>query len=259
MKRCVSNLETNYFIINMSSSRSIAAARNRRSGDAPVNIQSQQRPVTSISSQSAFSQQNSRPSNQNQKSQNQNQNQNQKSQNQHQNQNQNQKSQDVGKPPNGLPFSKLSISDAIGLVTLRLGRVEQFMIDIHEQGGTSVPDNKLVIDNSVITNIVSRLDSLEKKEHASTNNDKLVHLENEVISLKNIIVKLTNDVHLFMQNTTEKFIDCEEAFIELEKTILTTDPALNVEQIAEVDADDNSNINMITQEGYDEAVEDTSS
>jgi hypothetical protein len=237
----------------MSSSRSIAAARNRRSGDPPSNNQSQQRPVTSISSQAAFNQQNLRPSNQNQKSQNQNQKQNQ-------NQNQNQKSQDSGKPPNGLPFSKLSVSDAIGLVTLRLGRVEQFMIDIHEQGGisnTSVPDNKLVIDNSVITNIVSRLDSLEKKEQTSTNNDKLVNLENEVASLKNLILKITNETNLFMQNTSEKFIDYEEAFIELEKSILTTEPALNVEKLQEVDADDNSNINMIIQEGYDEAVEDT--
>jgi len=236
----------------MSSSRSIAAARNRRSGDAPPNGQSQQRPGTSISSQAAFNQpqQYARAQNQNQK-----QPQNQKSQNQ--NQNQNQKSQDAGKPPNGLPFSKLSVSDAIGLVTLRLGRVEQFMIDIHEQGVPSVPDNKLVIDNSVLTTIVSRLDSLEKKELSSTNNEKLVYLENEVVALKNIIMNLTNDINLFMQNTSEKFIDCEEAFIELEKTILTTDPALNVEKLQEVDADDNSNINMIIQEGYDEAVEDT--
>ena len=231
----------------MSSSRSIAAARNRRSGDAPVNIQSQQRPVTSISSQAAFSQQNSRPSNQNQ-----NQKQNQK-------QPQNQKSQDTGKPPNGLPFSKLSVSDAIGLVTLRLGRVEQFMIDIHEQGGisnASVPDNKLVIDNSVITNIVSRLDSLEKKEHSSTNNEKLAYLENELVALKNIILKLTNDTQLFMQNTSEKFIDYEEAFIELEKTIGTNEAA---EQIQQADADENLNINMIIQEGYDEVVEEATS
>ena len=236
----------------MSSSRSIAAARNRRSGDAPSNIQSQQRPGTSISSQAAFSQQNMRPSNQNQKSQN------QKSQNQ----NQNQKLQDTGKPTNGLPFSKLSVSDAIGLVTLRLGRVEQFMIDIHEQGGVSsasVPDNKLVIDNSVITNIVSRLDSLEKKEHSSTNNDKLVYLENEVAALKNVILKLTNDMNLFMQTTTEKFIDYEEAFVELEKSILTNDALVNVEHIQgaepEKETDDNSNINMIIQEGFDEVIE----
>jgi hypothetical protein len=239
----------------MSSSRSIAAARNRRSGDAPPNIQSQQRPGTSISSQAAFSQQNMRPSNQ--KSQN------QKSQNQ--TQNQNQKLQDTGKPTNGLPFSKLSISDAIGLVTLRLGRVEQFMIDIHEQGGvsnTSVPDNKLVIDNSVITNIVSRLDSLEKKEHSSTNNEKLVYLENEVVALKNVILKLTNDMHLFMQTTNEKFIDYEEAFVELEKSILTNDALVNVEHIQgaepEKETDDNSNINMIIQEGFDEVSEDAS-
>jgi hypothetical protein len=230
----------------MSSSRSIAAARNRRSGDTPANNQSQQRPGTSISSQAAFSQQNLRPSNQNQKSQN-------------QKQPQNQKSQDGGKPPNGLPFSKLSVSDAIGLVTLRLGRVEQFMIDIHEQGGvsnTSVPDNKLVIDNSVITNIVSRLDSLEKKEHSSTNNDKLVYLENELVALKNVILKLTNDMHVFIQTTSEKFIDYEEAFVELEKSILTNEALVSVEQLPAADTDENNNINMIIQEGYDDVIED---
>jgi hypothetical protein len=242
----------------MSSSRSIAAARNRRSGDAPVSIPSQQRPGTSISSQSAFSQQNMRPSNQKSQSQ--------KSLNLNQNQNQvqNQKSQDLGKPSNGLPFSKLSVSDAIGLVTLRLGRVEQFMIDIQEHGGisnTSVPDNKLVIDNSVITNIVSRLDSLEKKEYSLTNNDKLVYLENEVVALKNVILKLTTDMNLFMQNTNEKFADCEEAFIELEKTMATNDA---LEQILEVEADgngnSNNNINMTIQDEHlDDEIEETSS
>ncbi len=251
MKRCVSNLETNYFIINMSSSRSIAAARNRRSGDAPPNVQSQQRPVTSISSQAAFNQpqQYARSSNQNQ---NQNQNQKQQPNQKQQSSNQKQQPQDnTGKPSNGLPFSKLSISDAIGLVTLRLGRVEQFMIDIHEQGVPSVSDNKMVIDNSVLTTIVSRLDSLEKKEHSSANNEKLVYLENEVISLKNIIVKLTNDVHMFIQNTTEKFIDFEEAFIELEKSIVTNDQALSEDQIPilEENAEDvTSNINMMIQD-----------
>ena len=234
----------------MSSSRSIAAARNRRSGDAPVNIQGQQRPVTSISSQAAFSQQNGRPSGQNQKLYN---------------QNQNQKQQEMPKPSNGLPFSKLSVSDAIGLVTLRLGRVEQYMIDIQEQGGisnTSVPDNKLVIDNSVITNIVSRLDSLEKKEHSSTNNDKLVYLENEVVALKNIIMKLTNDMNVFVQSTSEKFIDYEEAFIELEKSILTNDTLLSVEQIPETVTDESTNettnVSMEIQEEEEEEEEDKS-
>ena len=238
----------------MSSSRSIAAARNRRSGDAPPNGQSQQRPVTSISSQAAFNQpqQYARTTNQNQKQlQNQKQPQNQKQQSQ-------QAQDNTGKPSNGLPFTKLSVSDAIGLVTLRLGRVEQFMIDIHEQGVPSVPDNKMVIDNSVLTTIVSRLDSLEKKEHSATNNEKLVHLENEVISLKNIIVKLTNEVNLFMQNTTEKFIDCEEAFIEIEKSIATNDNILSIDQIPdleETETEEDVNIHMMIQ---DESVAESS-
>ena len=238
----------------MSSSRSIAAARNRRSGDAPVNIQSQQRPVTSISSQAAFSQQNMRPSSQNQKLYNQKQ----------------PPKQETVKPTNGLPFSKLSVSDAIGLVTLRLGRVEQFMIDIQEQGGvsnTSVPDNKLVIDNSVITNIVSRLDSLEKKEHSSTNHEKLVYLENEVVAFKNIVLKLSNDINLFIQNTSEKFLDYEEAFVELEKSISTNetvtnetvtndtstnDTSVSVEQIPVTVSGENTNVHMeIQEEGED--------
>ena len=33
----------------------------------------------------------------------------------------------------GLPFSKLSISDAIGLITLRLGRVEQWVIETEHE------------------------------------------------------------------------------------------------------------------------------
>ena len=66
------------------------------------------------------------------------------------------------------------------------------------------------------------------------------------------MLKLTNDVNLFMQNTSEKFIDYEEAFIELEKSMLTNDPLLIVEQITEVE---DSNINMIIQEGHDDADE----
>ena len=143
------------------SSRSLAAARARRSGENAPPV-SGNRPVTSIGSQAAFAQQ------------------------MHQQQPNNvrtarsfqQPPQQYGKQPpqqyqqfyeeppqqqtqqNGLPFQKLSISDAIGLITLRLGRVEQWIIDTdHENetksvsnGGesTGIPDNHRVIDNSVL-------------------------------------------------------------------------------------------------------------
>ena len=192
----------------MSSSRSIAAARNRRSGDPTPKIVSQQpsRPVTSISSQSAFISQpypgnNIRVSG--------------KKQNQQANFTQQ-------KTPNGLPFSKLSVSDAIGLVTLRLGRVEQFMIYLQEQEGENgqkmgtLPENTKLMDNSVLNNIISRLDSLEKKESSQEKNDVIVKLQNESDNIKNILETLSNKLMLHEKNTNENFIDYENALFEIE-------------------------------------------
>ena len=132
----------------MSSSRSIAAARNRRSGETsvkPMQAQQQrqqQRPVTSIPSQSAFANSNMNPNMQQYNNRNINTS-NNASNNISNNMTNN---RNIGIPnepksSNGLPFSKLSVSDAIGLVTLRLGRVEQFIIDTQEDGGNLTNNN----------------------------------------------------------------------------------------------------------------------
>lgn len=178
----------------MSSSRSIAAARNRRAGDPPS--QPQGKPMTSIASQSAFSQ-NYQPQNypaQNYPAQNYPP-QNYPAQNyQPSGPNKNVRVGKSNQPPppqvnsNNLPFTKLSISDAIGLITLRLGRVEQFIIEFEEEGkntgSLNIPDNMRLIDNSVLTNIVNRLDSLEKKE---TSNTEIIKMEKE---LKNNFIQI---------------------------------------------------------------------
>ena len=108
------------------SSRSLAAARSRRAGETAPPV-SGNRPGTSIGSHAAFAPQgyqqpqgqapNARTSRgppQQQSTQ----------QNSYQNVKQSQQ-----QSQNGLPFTKLSISDAIGLITLRLGRVEQWVIE----------------------------------------------------------------------------------------------------------------------------------
>jgi hypothetical protein len=104
---------------------------------------------------------------------------------------------------NGLPFSKLSISDAIGLITLRLGRVEQWMIDTdHEQqergnsGGMNIPDNHKVIDASVLTTIVNRLDALEKNPKTAENpfgSEEVGKLSDEVKKVSEQLSKLSDD------------------------------------------------------------------
>jgi hypothetical protein len=230
----------------MSSSRSIAAARNRRSGDPAPKFPTQQqmRPVTSISSQSAFSQ------NVNQPYVGNNIRVNGKQQVQQNNNNIQQKG------GNGLPFSKLTVSDAIGLVTLRLGRVEQFMIELQEQegglgSGSDIPANTKLVDNSVLSNIINRLDSLEKKESSQLKDDKIVKIEREVDNIKLILEALTNKFDLHEKNTNEKFIDYENAIVEIEKALL---PIENNDSQLE-DIEENNNIQLETiEENKDESL-----
>ena len=177
----------------MSSSRSIAAARNRRAGEqAPTS-----RPGTSIAAQPAFSQQtqgkrsvtapNSTPN----------------------------------VPVTNATNAKLSISDAIGLITLRLGRVEQIIMESQHNGdlnmGSSIPDNAHLIDKSVINSIVNRLDSLEKKEKDTSTNQQSNKLENEIRDIKDLLMSQILKYEKFTMETNKRFDDVEQAFIELEK------------------------------------------
>ena len=138
----------------MSSSRALASAQQRRAAGGQ---QTTSRPGTSIASQPSFAQQQRNP---------------RMLQQQQQQINTPPQQQIVETQSNGLPFSKLTVSDAIGLITLRLGRVEQFILDSEHSGNdgndlnskTNIPENSRLIDNSVLTSIINRLDSLEKKE-----------------------------------------------------------------------------------------------
>jgi len=183
----------------MSSSRSIAAARNRRAGDpAPTS-----RPGTSISAQPAFSQQ-------------------------QQQQQQGKRSVTAQNSTPNVPVTstKLTISDAIGLITLRLGRVEQFIMEAEHNGsfsaGSSIPDNAHLVDKSVINSIVNRLDSLEKKEKDSSNNQQTSKLESELRDIKDLLMSQMVKYEKFTLETDRKFSDINDAFVELEKEQETT-------------------------------------
>ena len=197
----------------MSSSRSIAAARNRRSGDISGSKKTAQpgRPIQSIGGQSMINNQPLHP---------------------------NMNKQVESKPPNGLPFSKLSVSDAIGLITLRLGKVEQFMIDSMENGtpsenGVSVSNNKAQIDKGVLLNIINRLDAIEKKQMEKVNDTRINDLDNQVNNTNDKISQLKESLNQFIQTTNEKFTDIENAFVELEKNIEEKESSENTEQSVE--------------------------
>jgi hypothetical protein len=202
----------------MSSSRSIAAARSRRAGESQPPV-SGGRPVTSIASHSAFVQQQMPPPPPN----------NVRIAKAPMQQQQQQMSQQGASP-----FTKLSISDAIGLVTLRLGRVEQFIIDFengeieghhsNSGGGSSIPENSKIVDNSVLTTIVNRLDALEKREGPSSSitssiAGSIASLEKDLKETKDLLSHFLFKYELFTKETGEKFGDFEGAISEIEKSL----------------------------------------
>jgi len=184
----------------MSSSRSIAAARNRRSGDSAQQQQPPNRPGTSIGSSAAF-----QPQTQYGKKV----------------PVQSQKSEPMPPPPkSNAPFSKISISDAIGLITLRLGKIEQYVIDTQHDnetgggagGGFSLPENTQLVDNSVFTSIINRLDSIEKKELQSKQK-----IEQELSAMNQKLNQYIIDTNSRLDDINDAFLVLEEGQIMVEQ------------------------------------------
>jgi hypothetical protein len=224
------------------SSRALAAARAKRAGDQTHQI-SGNRPITSIHSQSAFVQQyQAQPTNVRiARQQPSSRNIQQPPQNIQQNQNSNQ---------NSLPFSKLSISDAIGLITLRLGRVEQWIIDTDsEEQSTSktasIPENHKLIDNSVLATILNRLDTLEKTPQSSgmseetqkritddltkhtlelaKYNEQIFKMNRDLVETKDLLKTFMLKHDQFASETLQSLADYEVALSELETRLNTNE------------------------------------
>ena len=120
-------------------------------------------------------------------------------------------------PPQTNP--KLSVSDAIALITIRLGRVETFInqlppLDQLESFSSShteeTGNNMSLVNDNVFQSIVTRLERLEKErleKSQNTNNDKKVlELEKMVSSLEQKI-QLLQDTHSLPKTVDTKEID----------------------------------------------------
>lgn len=217
------------------SSRSLAAARARRSGENVPPV-SGNRPVTSIGSHAAFQPQQTQQSHQSHQQFPPN---NVRISKSGQPPQRNNNYQPPPPPPqNGLPFSKLSVSDAIGLITLRLGRVEQWVIETeHEKEAnenntvSGLPENSKVIDISILTNIISRLDTIENSPQNISSDGNLHYNIEEFGKLSEDVQKLTEQITrigdettkhtLTISKHTEQLFRFEREFVET-KDILKT-------------------------------------
>ena len=106
--------------------------------------------------------------------------------------------------------TKISVQDAINIVTRRITRLEQLPSSQQLQ----VPENSCIVDNAVLDDIISRLDKLE-----STQEETLHSFRREFESKIETLTKETN----------EKLVDIDLAFAEIEKSIQIDQDANNNE------------------------------
>jgi C1A family cysteine protease len=185
----------------------------------------------------------------------------------------------------------LSISDAIGLITLRLGRVEQWVIDTEQENesnpndgsNSGLPENSRIIDNSVLSSIINRLETVEKMGSSSSSED-VSELSSSVSKLTEQLTKMGDDVikHTmeiskhneqmfrynreltetkdilktfmirydgFVKETNDKFSDYEVALADLEKNVHvqaeTSDNGLEGTSINDINSDNGSSADNI--------------
>jgi len=166
----------------MSSNRSISGARQRRAGEPVPTVG--QRSNTSIGGQQIFAkqQQLQRPSLQQQPN------------------------QESMEPQTA---SKLSIPKAFTLVTLRLGRLEQYIQQLQEEGAFVTKVGETEVDDVIMRNIIGRLETLEKSK-SNSNNDKLFEerfnkLDKEIRETKDLLMMMMMKYEKFALETNDKF------------------------------------------------------
>jgi hypothetical protein len=226
------------------SSRSLAAARARRAGENAPPV-SGNRPGTSIGSHAAFAPQqqtapmynhNAQPNNVRAGRPGQQQQMPPQPPQKQQSPAYQQVQQSQQQEKKALPFTKLSISDAIGLITLRLGRVEQWVIDTehenheneengnYQSGSLNLPENSKIIDSSILTNIISRIDSLEKREPGTSNPEEITKLSESVTKLTEQIGKIVeegNKHSLAISKHTEQLFKFDRDLVETKDLLKT--------------------------------------
>ena len=198
----------------MSSNRSISGARQRRAGEPVPTVG--QRSNTSIGGQQIFAkqQQLQRPSSQ--------------------------QLPPVQEMENQME-TKISIPKAFTLVTLRLGRLEQYIQQLQEEGAFVTKVGETEVDDVIMRNIIGRLETLEKgKNNVNTisNNEKLLEekfnkLEKELSATKDLLMMMMMKYEKFSLDTNDKF---DQIFNNLmDDAVVENDVPLENEEISAVD------------------------
>ena len=94
-------------------------------------------------------------------------------------------------------ISKMTVAQAITLITLRLGKVETQLFNSVSSGGMgmeSVGEDNVLVDKNVIQSLISRIDALEKKPASAsgTSNQEVALLKQQFETIKPIVIQSKN-------------------------------------------------------------------
>lgn len=123
-------------------------------------------------------------------------------------------------------ISKISIPQAITLITLRLGAVESKLIALDEMPQSSSIDfegneNMSLIDNSVIQSITSRLESLEKRSGSSsgtTSGPEINLIKQQFETVKQTVIQTKNSTVSIIKDNKDLKMQIENLKNELSET-----------------------------------------
>jgi len=91
-------------------------------------------------------------------------------------------------------ISKMTIAQAITLITLRLGKVETQLITLSSGGMDVSGEDNVLVDKNVIQSLISRIDALEKKPASASgsSNQDVAVLKQQFETLKPIVIQGKN-------------------------------------------------------------------
>jgi len=139
-------------------------------------------------------------------------------------------------PNFGQPKPKMSVSDAIGLITLRLGRIETIMntlppleqISTTNVNASDVQESNRIVDEAVFTSIVTRLQKIE---------------EGDEVFVGNITTRIDNTEDSISKLNTRMF-DVEEKITTINSNLISiTDYLTEIKNIIEALQESNFNVN----------------
>lgn len=91
-------------------------------------------------------------------------------------------------------ISKMTIAQAITLITLRLGKVETQLFNGVSSGGMmeASGDDNVLVDKNVIQSLINRIDALEKKPTSGSSNQDIAVLKQQFETIKPIVIQSKN-------------------------------------------------------------------